>query len=239
MAGRLLVVEDDPAISRSLMRLLARDEYYVETRESAEKAIERIAEDPSFDLALLDVALPGRDGFYCCRRLREMGWRKPVIMLTGRGHSQDKVSGLECGADDYVTKPFDPAELLARVRAHLRRSRDYNVTDGDGNTIVIGPDLSVDLKRRDAIVDGKPAGLTDREYELLELMARNLDAALDKSWLFEEIWGCTPDQGMKALAVYVRRLRQKIEADENNPRYLMTVRGFGYKLVPSSTTAET
>jgi len=234
MAGRLLIVEDDPAIARSLMRLLARDEYYVEAKDTAEKAIDRISEDPSFDLALLDVALPGRDGFYCCRRLREMGWRKPVIMLTGRGQSQDKVSGLECGADDYVTKPFDPTELLARVRAQLRRSRDYNVSDENANEIVLGPDLVVDLKRHDAIVGGKPAGLTDREYELLALMARNLDTALDKSWLFEEIWGCTPDQGMKALAVYVRRLRQKIEVDENNPQYLMTVRGFGYKLVPKS-----
>jgi DNA-binding response OmpR family regulator len=231
MPGRLLIIEDDPAISRSLSRLLAREDYYVEMKESAEKAIARIEQDPAFDLILLDVALPGRDGFYCCRRLRQMGWRKPVLILTGRGQTHEKILGLECGADDYITKPFDPAELMARVRAHLRRTRDYNVSDEHAKKIVVGPEFTVDLKMRDAIVDGKPAGLTDREFELLALMARNLDTALEKNWLFEEIWGCTPDQGMKALAVYIRRLRQKVERDENNPRYIITVRGFGYKLL--------
>jgi len=233
MPAKILVVEDDRAISGSITRLLARDGYYVASRESAEDAMSLLAHDAHFDLALLDVNLPGRDGFTCCRMLRQSGWRRPVIMLTGRSGSADKVTGLEVGADDYITKPFDPQELLARIRAHIRRSRDYNVPDDQADEIRIGPDLVLDLKTRDALVDGRPAKLTDREYEVLYLMARNAGRALDKTWLFQEIWGCTPEEGLKALAVYIRRVRQKVERDENNPQYIQTVRGFGYKLVPA------
>ena len=233
MPAKILVVEDDRAISSSIARLLARDGYYVASRESAEDAMSLLAHDPQFDLALLDVNLPGRDGFTCCRMLRQSGWRRPVIMLTGRSGSADKVTGLEVGADDYITKPFDPQELLARIRAHIRRSRDYNVPDDQADEIRIGPDLVLDLRTRDAIVNGRPAKLTDREYEVLYLLARNAGRALDKTWLFQEIWGCTPEEGLKALAVYIRRVRQKIERDENDPQYIQTVRGFGYKLVPA------
>ena len=199
---------------------------------SGEEGVAHLREDPSYDLALLDVALPGMDGFACCRALRQQGWRGPVLMLTGRGGGADKVIGLTAGADDYITKPFDPGELLARIQAHLRRTREYAVPEEEAREITLGPNLILDLRIRDAIVRGEPARLTDREYEVLLLLARQRGTALDKIWLFQQVWGNAPEEGIKALAVYIRRLRQKIEQDENNPRYIQTVRGFGYKLIP-------
>ena len=232
MGGKILIVEDDRAIAQSLTRLLSREGYFVAVTGSAEEALAHLATDPAYDLALLDVTLPGRDGLSCCRQLREQGWRQPILLCTGRSGGINKVAGLTAGADDYLTKPFDPAELLARIRALLRRAQEYNAPSGQAQEIVVGSGLTLSLRLHDALVDGQPAHLTDREYELFSLLARNLGTALDKTWLFQEIWGCTPELGIKALAVYVRRLRRKIERDENNPRYVQTVRGFGYKLVP-------
>jgi len=172
------------------------------------------------------------DGFACCRALREQGWRRPVLMLTGRSTGADKIAGLASGADDYITKPFDPGELLARIAAHLRRTREYGAPEEEARGIALGPGLTLDLRTRDALVRGEPARLTDREYEVLLLLARQKGTALDKRWLFQQVWGNAPEEGIKALAVYIRRLRQKIEVDEDHPRYIQTVRGFGYKLVP-------
>ncbi len=232
MAGKILIVEDDPAIARALARLLARAGYFTHAVATGEAAVSYLREDPAYDLALLDVALPGMDGFACCRRLREDGWRQPVLMLTGRSAALDKVEGLAAGADDYITKPFDPGELLARVAAHLRRSREYDLPGEDVQAINLGPHLRLDLKSRDALVHGQRAHLTDREYEVLLLLARQPGTALEKMWLFQQVWGNAPEEGIKALAVYIRRLRRKIEDDEAAPRYIQTVRGFGYKLVP-------
>jgi DNA-binding response OmpR family regulator len=170
------------------------------------------------------------DGFACCRRLREMGWRKPVLMLTGRSGGADKINGFNVGADDYITKPFDPNELLARVQAHLRRSREYAVPAEEATELPLGPLRLLDLRSRDAVVEGLPVHLTDREYEVLLLLARQRGTALDKIWLFQQVWGNAPEEGIKALAVYIRRLRRKIEADEDHPTCILTVRGFGYKL---------
>ena len=178
------------------------------------------------------------DGFACCRALREQGWRRPVLMLTGRGTGADKIAGLTSGADDYITKPFDPGELLARIAAHLRRTREYGAPEEEAREIVLGPGLTLDLRTRDALVRGEPARLTDREYEVLLLLARQKGTALDKLWLFQQVWGNAPEEGIKALAVYIRRLRQKIEEDEDRPRYIQTVRGFGYKLVPGEPAVE-
>jgi DNA-binding response OmpR family regulator len=230
IAGKILIVEDDRAIVQSLLRLLSRDGYYLHAVLSGEDAVAHLGEDPMYDLVLLDVALPGMDGFACCRRLREMGWRKPVLMLTGRSSGSDKIDGLHVGADDYITKPFDPNELLARVQAHLRRSREYAVPNEEAIELPLGPNRTLDLRSRDAVIDGLPAHLTDREYEVLLLLARQRGTALDKTWLFQQVWGNAPEDGIKALAVYVRRLRRKIEADEDNPTCILTVRGFGYKL---------
>ena len=215
---------------QSLLRLLSRDGYYLHAVLTGEDAAAHLREDPTYDLVLLDVALPGMDGFACCRALRLLGWRKPVLMLTGRSSPSDKINGLHAGADDYITKPFDPSELLARVQAHLRRSREYAVPDAEALELPLGEGRVLDLRSRDALIDGHPAHLTDREYEVLLLLARQRGTALDKTWLFQQVWGNAPEEGIKALAVYIRRLRRKIEADEDHPTCILTVRGFGYKL---------
>jgi DNA-binding response OmpR family regulator len=236
MPGKILLVEDDHAIAHSVRRLLAREGYFVAARESSEGALALLQDDPEYDLAILDIGLPGQDGFACCRALRASGWRAPVLMLTARTSLADRVQGLEAGADDYIAKPVDPTELLARVRAHLRRSRDYSTPEETSHTIPIGPELSLDLDSRDALVRGELAHLTDREFELLLLLARRPSESLSKEWLFQEIWGCAPETGIKVLAVYMRRLRQKVEANPDEPRYLQTVRGHGYRLVVSEAS---
>ena len=139
MAGKILLIEDDRAVAQSLTRLLAREDYFVAVRESGEDALALLRDDPAYDLALLDVGLPGQDGYACCRALRAAGWRQPIVMLTGRASAPDRVVGLEAGADDYIAKPFDPAELLARVRAHLRRTRDYNAPEAQTQSISSAP----------------------------------------------------------------------------------------------------
>ncbi|MDQ2730989.1 MAG: response regulator transcription factor [Armatimonadota bacterium] len=230
MAGRILVVEDDPAIARSVRRLLAHEEFYVVGASSAEEATQLLADDPEYDMVLLDINLPGKDGYDCCRQIRARGWRQPIIMLTGRANSRDKVAGLGVGADDYVTKPFEPAELLARVYAQLRRSQQYSTQEALTTRIQVSPDLVVDSETRDALVKGERVHLTAREYELLALMARFPNTPLKKSWLFQQVWGCASEMGIKLLAVTIRRLRMKIETEPETPAYVVTVRGFGYKL---------
>lgn len=212
--------------------MLAREDYFVQAVSSGEEAVAHLRQDASYDLALLDVALPGMDGFACCRALRDQGWLRPILMLTGRSGNADKIVGLSSGADDYITKPFEPSELLARIQAHLRRSREYDVPEEVSREIRLGPGVVLDLRTRDVLTQGQPVNLTDREYEVLLLLARQRGTALEKTWLFQQVWGNAPEEGIKALAVYIRRLRQKIEEDENNPCYIQTVRGFGYKLVP-------
>jgi two-component system response regulator MtrA len=234
MAGKILIVEDDHAISQSLGRLLAREGYYVQARRTAEEAIDHICEDPTYDLALLDIMLPGRDGFACCREFRSLGWRGPVIILTGRSSAAYKVAGLQAGADDYVTKPFDPEELLARIQAHLRRRRDYDSLRPTNGMISLAQDLVMDVPSRQVRRGEQPIPLTEREFELLALLGQHQGKALDKLWLFQQIWGGASELGIKVLAVYVRRLRRKIEIDVDKPACLLTVRGFGYKLAAFS-----
>lgn len=228
MGAKILLVDDDRAILRSIERLLRGQGYHVTSSVSAEEAWFIVNREP-IDLMILDLSLPGQDGLTLCRRVRTR-WQFPIVMVTARGGSADKVVGLELGADDYLVKPFEPPELLARVRAQLRRAGEYNVADARPNVISLGA-LVVDADRRDALVQGRAVGLTDREFELLHLLARHRGKALAKDYLFENVWGYDAELATKALAVYVRRLRQKLEADPDQPRFLLTVRGFGYKLV--------
>jgi DNA-binding response OmpR family regulator len=228
MNAKILLVDDDRAILRSLERLLGGQGYHVSSTVSAEEAWLIVNREP-IDLMILDLSLPGQDGLTLCRRIRAR-WQFPILMVTARGESADKVLGLELGADDYLVKPFEPPELLARVRAQLRRAGEYSAAEAQPNVISLGA-LCIDVDRRDALVSGRPASLTDREFELLHLLARHRGKAMSKDYLFETVWGYDAELATKALAVYVRRLRQKIEADPDAPRYLVTVRGFGYKLV--------
>jgi DNA-binding response OmpR family regulator len=226
MSSQILIVDDDRAILAALQRLLEREGYQVRSATSAEEAIAQLEAQP-VELALLDISLPGQDGLSLCRQIRGE-WRFPVIMLTGRGSTVDKIVGLEMGADDYVTKPFDPGELLARVRAQLRRTHDY-ADASESASIQVGS-LQVDPSRRLASIDGRTLTLTEREFELLHTLARHRGRPLHRDRLFETVWGYDSELAGNLLAVYVRRLRRKIERDPETPEYLHTVRGYGYKL---------
>lgn len=230
MNGKLLLVDDDRYVLNPLARLLGLNGYQCSMAVTGAEALQLLETD-SFDLLILDIGLPDMDGVTVCRRVRARH-KLPIMMLTARDSSADKIIGLEVGADDYVTKPFEPHEILARVRAHLRRSREYDAAAVEDNKIAFG-DLVVDIDLHDALVNGSPAHLTSREFELLHYLARNRDRALSHDRIFEEVWGYDADLGVKALAVCVRRLRCKIEPDPDHPRYLHTVRGFGYKLAES------
>ncbi len=228
MPEKVLIVDDDRFLLENLKRLLQREGYAVTSATSGEDALEYIAVEPC-DLMILDLGLPGVDGLSTCRRLRGKH-NFPVIMLTARSDAMDKVIGLEVGADDYLTKPFEPIELLARVRAHLRRSRDYQRTGEVSEPNIYVGELLVDFGKRDVFVGGQPVELTTREFELVGHLARNLGRVVPRESLFERVWGYDMSFNSNSLEVYVYRIRKKIEADPNNPRYMKTVRGFGYSL---------
>ena len=228
MSGKLLLVDDDRYVLNPLARLLGINGYHCTLAVTGHEALRLLATE-EFDLMLLDIGLPDMDGLTVCRRARAKH-NLPILMLTARDASSEKILGLEVGADDYITKPFEPQEILARIRAQLRRFQEYGQPLEAENKVVLGS-LIVDLDLRDALVEGRRAQLTAREFEPLVLLARSPGRALARDWIFEEVWGCDAELGVKVLAVCVRRIRCKIEANPDEPRYLQTVRGFGYKLV--------
>jgi hypothetical protein len=226
MPDRILIVEDDERI-RSSMRLSFEGEgYEVDEAASGEAALDRFAAG-GIDLVLVDLMLPGIDGFECCRAIRR-GSAVPIIMVTARSDTHDVVAGLEAGADDYVTKPFVPKELAARMRALLRRSR----SDEDADMVTIGdmqllPDEGV-LRHP----DGSEVHCTRTEFRLLCEMAATPNKVVTREHLLERIWGYGYFGDGRLVDVHVRRLRTKIEPDPALPRHLVTVRGIGFKLVP-------
>jgi len=229
MSGKLLLVDDDRFVLNPLVRLFAMDGYHCTTAVTGGEALQ-LLDSESFDLMLLDIGLPDMDGLSVCRRARAKH-NLPIVLLTARDASSDKIIGLEVGADDYITKPFEPGEILARVRAHLRRTREYDTAGRvrGTNKITVG-DLVIDLDLHDAVIGGRAAGLTSREFETLLLLARNQGRALEHDWIFEQVWGYDAELGTKALVVCVRRIRCKIECDPEKPVRLVTVRGYGYRL---------
>jgi DNA-binding response OmpR family regulator len=228
MASKILIVDDDPYVSHGLQRLLQGNGYAVTTCNSAESGWEAIVESQP-DLMLLDVGLPEADGVSLCRRVRTK-WSFPIIMLTARSASIDKVVGLEVGADDYVTKPFDAGELLARVRAHLRRTSEYGDLQVSEVKSVAG--LTYDASSRRVEVEGRTVELTTREVELLEYFLANVGRVLDRETIFEKVWGYKIDFNSNSLDVIVSRLRKKLEVGNSAIRYVHTVRGYGYKFDP-------
>ena len=227
MPTRILVVDDDPNVSEVVARYLEREGYAVETVANGRTALERALADPP-DLVVLDLMLPGMDGLEVCRRLRALA-PVPVIMLTARGEESDRVIGLELGADDYVAKPFSPKELVARVRAVLRRATGPLATAAPGTPLTLDDgDLHIDIAARQATLAGRPVPLTAREFELLVFLARHPRQAFRREELLQHVWGSRYGD-TSTITVHVRRLREKIEPDPSHPARIATVWGVGYR----------
>ena len=228
-ADRVLVVDDEAMVRDVLARYLARDGFEVETVGDGEAALAAF-ETVRPDLILLDLMLPRVDGFEVFRRLREAGAASPVIMLTARGEVTDRIVGLEIGADDYVSKPFSPKEVVARVRAVLRRSRA--AADGEGADPLRFGELEIDARTREVRADGELVQLTPKEFDLLHLLASSPRTVFSRYRLLDELWDVAFQGDPATVTVHVRRIREKIEADPSQPRYLVTVWGAGYRFEP-------
>ena len=227
MSAKVLVVDDDPFLLQNLEILLTREGYAVRCAASGEEALSMLSDDLA-DLVVLDLGLPGIDGVTTCRRLRAR-WHMPVLMLTARTDAMDKVVGLEVGADDYLTKPFEPSEFVARVRAQLRRQKEYQATKSEQPALALGR-VEIDFERRHVRVAGEVADLTNREFEIVLYLAQNLGRAISRESLFEAVWGYEMEFNSNSLDVLIYRIRKKLEIDPNHPKHLVTLRGFGYKL---------
>ena len=223
---RVLVVEDEESFSEALTFLLKREGFDVVTAADGSAAVDAFTREPA-DLVLLDLMLPGASGLEVCRRLREHS-DVPIIMVTAKDSEVDKVVGLEIGADDYVTKPFSGRELVARIRAVLRR-RGSSSAEGPSPAIVEAGPVRIDVDRHQVAVRGADLHLPLKEFELLELLVRNAGRVLTRGQLIDRVWGSDYVGDTKTLDVHVKRLRSKIEADPAHPSHLLTVRGVGYK----------
>ncbi len=220
--ARVLVVDDEPAVRRALERALRLDSYEVELAADGEEALDALATHPA-DAVILDVAMPRLDGLEVCRRMRQAGDRTPILMLTARDAIDDRVKGLDVGADDYLVKPFALRELQARLRALLRRA-----TEADGEVLRYG-DLVLDPLAHEVRRGERPIELSRTEFLLLELFMRHPRQVLTRSTIFENVWGYDFGPTSNALGVYMGYLRRKTEAG-GEPRLLHTVRGVGYVL---------
>jgi DNA-binding response OmpR family regulator len=223
---RVLVVDDEPMVREVLERYLEREGYEVTTAEDGEAALSRFTDEHPH-LVLLDLMLPRIDGLEVFRRMRA-STQTPVIMLTARGAETDRVVGLELGADDYVTKPFSPREVVARVRAVLRRTEQG--VDQEG-TLTFGV-LQVDRGRREVRVRDRDVRLTRKEFDLLEHLASSPGITFTRTALLESVWDFAWDGDSATVTVHIRRLREKIEDDPSSPRHLITVWGVGYRFEP-------
>ena len=229
-AARVLVVDDEPMVREVLARYLEQAGFCVSTAEDGEEALAAFsAEQP--DLVLLDLMLPRVDGFEVFRRMRA-GSPAPVIMLTARGEETDRVVGLELGADDYVTKPFSPREVVARVHAVLRRTHQQSVEDDPTLAVLEFGSLVIDGARRGVTLRDEPVRLTRKEFDLLAYLARRPGVTLTRIQLLEDVWDFAWDGDSATVTVHIRRLREKIEDDPSHPRRLVTVWGVGYRFEP-------
>lgn len=226
---RLLVVEDEESFSDALSYMLRKEAFEVTVATSGQAALAEF-ERSGADLILLDLMLPGLSGIEVCRTLRQTS-TVPVIMLTAKDSEIDKVVGLELGADDYVTKPFSARELVARIRAVLRRRGELDDQRERDPVLEVGP-VRMDLDRHLVAVSGRPVALPLKEYELLEVLLRNAGRVLTRGQLIDLVWGPGYVGDTKTLDVHVKRLRAKLEPEPSTPRYLTTVRGVGYRLQP-------
>ena len=224
---KVLVLEDEASIRSFIVINLERAGYEVVEAESGEEALEKLREHPDTRVALLDVMLPGIDGFEVCRRIRMSNSKIGIIMLSARSQEMDKVTGLMTGADDYVTKPFSTAELTARVDALLRRTAGEAPTQRSGE--MVQPPFRLDLTNRTLEKNGVRAHLPQLEYSIMKLFMENRGKALSREDILDTVWGRGYFGEPKIVDVNVHRLRNKIEDDAQDPQYILTVWGFGYK----------
>jgi DNA-binding response OmpR family regulator len=228
-SGRVVVVEDDPLQAESLAFILRQEGYVVDLASTGAEALILARAQPAPDTVLLDVALPDLSGVEVARRLRA-GSNVPIIMLTARRNEIDKITGLDAGADDYVTKPFSHGELLARIRAQVRRSPSGPVATEAGHGIYSVGQLRVDAGMRRVTRGSRVIDLSAREFEILRHLAEAAGHVVERQQLFTGVWGPNFFGDERALDVYVRMIRRKIEPDPSRPMYLHTVRGVGYRL---------
>jgi two-component system response regulator RegX3 len=226
--SRVLVVEDEESFSDVLSYMLRKEGFEVSLAATGTAALTEF-DRTGADIVLLDLMLPEMPGTEVCRQLRQRS-NVPIIMVTARDSEIDKVVGLEIGADDYVTKPYSPRELVARIRAVLRR-KSSEAAEHAGATLSAGP-VRMDVERHVVTVDGAAVQLPLKEFELLELLLRNAGRVLTRGQLIDRVWGADYVGDTKTLDVHVKRLRSKIEPEPSTPRYLVTVRGLGYKFEP-------
>ena len=228
MTQRILLVEDELGLVMTLSDRLTSEGYTVETANDGETGLAR-ATNSTFDLIILDVMLPRRGGFDVCRDLRQRGVGTPIIMLTARGQVTDKVVGLKIGADDYVTKPFEMMELLARVEAQLRRA----TVGGTLSTEVYQfGDVRVDFRRAEAYRGEDAVDLSAKEFRLLRYLIEHRGAALSRDELLNEVWGYDAAVSTRTVDVHVAWLRQKLEPNQRHPQFILTIHGLGYKFSP-------
>lgn len=220
--ARVLLIEDEPGLVLTLGDRLRASGYAFESAADGEQGLARALSQPRVDLVLLDVMLPGIDGFEVCRRLRRKGLQVPLLMLTARSRTRDKVAGLRFGADDYLTKPFDPDELLARIEALLRRA------PVPCEPVAFG-DVEVDLRGMEVRRGGEPVELAALEFQLLCFLIENAGQVVSREEILRSVWGFGTPPRTRTVDVHVTWLRSKLEPDRAHPRYIRTVRGAGYK----------
>ncbi|MCP2034668.1 DNA-binding response OmpR family regulator [Planomicrobium sp. HSC-17F08] len=227
----LLIVDDEPAILHMLTTILTKEGFRsIDTAGSAEEAL-TLSKQTAYDLILLDVMLPERSGFDICPLIRETT-DASIFFLTARSSDLDKLSGFAVGADDYITKPFNPLEVAARVKAHLRRRSGKNPVQAQQTIYSAGP-LYINTQSAEVKIDGKPVDLPAQVYQLLLFFCRHPNQLFSKSQLYENVWGEEFLGEDNTVMVHIRKLREKIEQDPSSPKLIVTVRGLGYKFVPA------
>jgi two-component system response regulator RegX3 len=224
---RILVVEDEASLADSVRYNLEREGYLVTVAADGREALDHFRREPP-NLVILDLMLPELSGLDVCRTMRAES-DVPIIMVTAKDSEADKVTGLELGADDYVTKPFSIRELVSRVRAHLRRSRMQGAEEPE--EVLVGGPVRMDVQRHEVRVGDAEVPFPPKEFELLEALLRRKGRLLTRDFLIEEVWGADYFGDTKTLDVHVKRIRRKIEPDPHHPSHLVTVRGLGYKFV--------
>lgn len=223
---KVLIIEDEVSISDIVKFNLVKEGYEVETAYDGQDGLKKALDD-DFDLILLDIMLPYMDGFQVCRRVRENS-NVPIIMVTAKEEEVDKVLGLELGADDYLTKPFGMRELIARVKANIRRTEFLSDSGESGSKVSNYGNITIDMTKYEIRKNDKPLELTLREFELLKYLAEQENQVFSREQLLEEVWGYEYYGDIRTVDVTIRRLREKVEDDPSEPKYIRTKRGIGY-----------